>query len=89
MGTLWAVELVGNRDKRDAIRPSGRAGSFVSKFCREAGMILRANGDIIVLAPSLIMTNDQADEMVGLIDQAIAQAMEHCTLEGESYTWSE
>ena len=89
MGTLWAVELVGNREKRDAIQPSGRAGSFVSKFCREAGMILRANGDIIVLAPSLIMTDDQADEMIGLIDQAIAQAMEHCTLEEGGYTWAD
>jgi adenosylmethionine-8-amino-7-oxononanoate aminotransferase len=87
MGTLWAVELVSDRDKRESF--SGRAGGFVSKFCRNADMILRANGDIIVLAPALIMTNEQADDMIALIDQALAQAMEHCKLEGDTYVWQD
>ena len=37
--------------------------------------ILRNNGNILVMASALIMTNEQADEMVGMIDEAIGQTM--------------
>ncbi len=80
MGTLWAVEMVADRQTRRALSPAGRAGGHVSAYCREHGMILRNNGDILVMAPALIMTNEQADEMVNTVDRAIADAMEKCNL---------
>ena len=43
-------------------------------------MILRNNGNILVMAPALIMTNDQADEMVGMIDEAIGYAAKELKL---------
>ncbi len=89
IGTLWAVELVANRGTREPFAPPGRAGAFVSNYCREAGMILRNNGDILVMAPALIMTREQADEMTGMLDDAIAEAMKHCTLEGDRLSFCE
>ena len=80
MGTLWAVEMVKDRETREPLSPAGQVGSYVSTCCREAGMILRNNGDILVMAPALIMTNAQADEMVDGIDKAIAQALAHFSL---------
>jgi adenosylmethionine-8-amino-7-oxononanoate aminotransferase len=81
IGTLWAVELVADRDTRRPLSPPGRAGSHVNKRCREAGMILRNNGDILVMAPALVMTHEQADEMVRIVDEAIANAIEHCDVQ--------
>ena len=88
MGTLWAVELVANRDTREPFSPPGRVGGFISNYCRESGMILRNNGDILVMAPALVMTNEQADEMIGVVDEAIAEAMKYCRLTGDGFEWS-
>jgi adenosylmethionine-8-amino-7-oxononanoate aminotransferase len=78
IGTLWAVELVADRDTREQLSPQGRVGSYINNRCRESGMIRRNNGDILVMAPALIMTQKQADEMLGILDDAIADAIEHC-----------
>jgi adenosylmethionine-8-amino-7-oxononanoate aminotransferase len=37
-------------------------------------MILRNNSDILVLAPAMSMTKDQADEMISILDGSIAAA---------------
>jgi adenosylmethionine-8-amino-7-oxononanoate aminotransferase len=89
MGTLWAVELVANRETRAPLSPTGKAGGFISRTCRESGMILRNNGDILVMAPALVMTDAQADEMVSGLDAAIAKASERCPREGDHLTWKE
>ena len=49
-------------------------GTWIRDWCWQNGMILRNNGNILVLAPSLIITRQQVDEMLGLIDQALAAA---------------
>jgi len=43
-------------------------------------MILRNNGDILVIAPALTMTKDETDKMIQLIDQAISEAIKHFNL---------
>lgn len=64
IGLLLAITL-----KADA-----KVGTWIRDWCWQNGMILRNNGNILVLAPSLIITRDQVDEMLGLIEQAIAAA---------------
>ena len=88
LGTLWAVELVGNRGTRAPLNPNGKVGSFVADFCRKAGMILRNNGDVLVLAPALVMTVEQADRMLNLLHEAIDSAMSHCVQENDVFQWS-
>jgi adenosylmethionine-8-amino-7-oxononanoate aminotransferase len=39
-------------------------------------MILRNNGDILVIAPSLIITRAEAEWVIDLIDRAITAAIE-------------
>lgn len=66
IGLLWAVILDGR----------GRAlGSWISDWCYRHGMILRNNGEILVIAPSLIITQSQADWMLDLMDQALTAAL--------------
>lgn len=68
IGLLKALFLEGNAY-------DGRGlGAFVRDYCWEHGMIMRANGNILVFAPALIITREQIDEMVALIDEALTAA---------------
>jgi adenosylmethionine-8-amino-7-oxononanoate aminotransferase len=65
VGLLLAVTL-------DA---DAEVGTWIRDWCWQNGMILRNNGNILVLAPSLIITREQVDEMLWLIDQALVAAV--------------
>jgi putrescine aminotransferase len=56
------------------VDPARKIGSFVRDFCWQNGMILRNNGDILVFAPALIITEAELDQIVGTLDRALAAA---------------
>jgi adenosylmethionine-8-amino-7-oxononanoate aminotransferase len=62
IGLLWAVRL------DSAIEG---LGSRIRQWLWENGIILRNNGNILVLAPSLIITKKEVDMLVGNIEKAI------------------
>jgi putrescine aminotransferase len=66
IGLLWAVIL-----KTD---PKLGVGDWIRDWCYHHGMILRNNGDVLVLAPSLIITAAEVAMVVDMLDQAIAAA---------------
>ena len=76
MGLLRAVELVADKDTRAPLDPKLKVGEFVRDWCYRNGMILRNNGEILVLAPALIVTEEIIDEIVGNIEGAIVAAIE-------------
>jgi adenosylmethionine-8-amino-7-oxononanoate aminotransferase len=76
IGLLWAVILDG-KGRADNVPGGKRAlGSWISDWCYRQGMILRNNGDILVIAPSLIITRAEAEWVIDLIDRAITAAIE-------------
>jgi len=76
IGLLWAVRLT--------VDAGLRVGNWIRDWCWDHGMILRNNGDILVLAPALIITREQVDEIIGLMAQAIEAAIEHFKLDGKA-----
>jgi adenosylmethionine-8-amino-7-oxononanoate aminotransferase len=56
------------------LRADAKVGTWIRDWCWRNGMILRNNGNILVLAPPLIITRRQVDEMLGLMDQAFTAA---------------
>ena len=80
IGLLWAVELMADAKARKKLDPKLGVGSWIRDWCWNNGMILRNNGDILVIAPALIITEDQVDHMLGLMHQAIAGAVEQFSL---------
>jgi adenosylmethionine-8-amino-7-oxononanoate aminotransferase len=40
-------------------------------------MILRNNGDILVMAPALIITQQQIDEAIEVLDRGLGAAIQH------------
>jgi taurine-pyruvate aminotransferase len=77
IGMLLAVELVADQQTKRPWQPGGELGGFVRDWAGDNGMILRNNGDILVIAPALTMTQEEADFMVGLFDEGVAAAVKH------------
>ena len=73
IGLLLAVELLADRDKKVPLDPKLGVGSFIRDYCYENGMIMRNNGDILVIAPSLTMNRNEADFMLDLLEKAIEE----------------
>ena len=80
IGMILAIELVANKKTREPLEQKLKVGTYIRDYCWKNGMILRNNGDILVIAPALTMTRDEADKMIELIDQAISEAIKHFNL---------
>lgn len=75
IGLLWAVELMAERESKTKLDSKLGIGSFIRQYCWDNGMILRNNGDILVIAPALVMSRDEIDMMLGLIRKALSEAI--------------
>jgi adenosylmethionine-8-amino-7-oxononanoate aminotransferase len=75
IGLLWAIELLADRHARRKLDPKLGVGNFVRQYCWEHGMILRNNGNILVIAPALVVSDEEISFMVKTIDDALAAAM--------------
>jgi adenosylmethionine-8-amino-7-oxononanoate aminotransferase len=73
IGLLWAVELLADRKTRKPLDPKLKIGNAIREYCWNHGMILRNNGDILVIAPALTITKKETDFMLDLIENAIIQ----------------
>jgi adenosylmethionine-8-amino-7-oxononanoate aminotransferase len=80
IGLLWALNLTADREKKQPLDPALGVGNWIGDWCYRNGMILRNNGDILVLAPSLVITRAEAEMVIDKIDQALAAAMKEFRL---------
>ena len=70
VGLLLAIKLAAD----------AKVGTWIRDWCWEKGMILRNNGSILVIAPSLIINKKEADFMLDLIEGAVGAAQKHFKL---------
>ena len=66
LGLLGAVELVKDKASRSRYPGNGKVGSMCRDHALDAGLILRATGDTMLLSPPLIITKDEIDKIVSL-----------------------
>ncbi|MGH8380427.1 aspartate aminotransferase family protein [Pseudomonas sp.] len=63
LGMLGAIELV--KDKATRARYEGRgAGMICRQHCFDNGLIMRAVGDTMIIAPPLVISREEIDELV-------------------------
>ncbi|WP_166358290.1 aspartate aminotransferase family protein [Pseudomonas akapageensis] len=63
LGLLGAIELVKNKATRERYTDKG-VGMICRTFCFDNGLIMRAVGDTMIIAPSLVITHEEIDELV-------------------------
>ncbi len=75
VGMMAAIEFVADPQKKLRFDPKLKVGARVSDAARKRGLIARAlpHGDIIGFTPPLTMTKAEADEIVGIAREAIAE----------------
>ena len=76
MGMIWAIDLMKDRETGEKLDPKLGGGIAVRDWCWGNGMILRNNGDFLVIAPALIITKEEIDIMVANVDRALAHVIE-------------
>jgi adenosylmethionine-8-amino-7-oxononanoate aminotransferase len=73
-GLLIGIEYVQDRDTHEPFPEELAFAKKVDLACRERGLVTRPSTHVQVLAPPFISTREQLDEMVSIIDDAIAAA---------------
>lgn len=80
MGLLLAVELVKNKKTREPIDPSIGVGTWMKNRFYEKGLIIRNNGEILVLAPALDISRKAADVILSALDEVLSEAVKKFNL---------
>ncbi|MFC4767658.1 adenosylmethionine--8-amino-7-oxononanoate transaminase [Effusibacillus consociatus] len=75
-GLMVGVELVADKETKEEFPWEDRVGIRVCRRCRELGMLLRPLGNVIVFMPPLASTDDELDEMMTILEQAILDVTE-------------
>ena len=75
VGMIGAVELVANRETRQAFADNS-VGGYCQKQCEKNGLIVRAmGGNSIALCPPLILTVEQVDEICSKLAVALEETL--------------
>jgi putrescine aminotransferase len=71
IGLLAAIELVPNPKKRAFFSDVGSVGTLCRNYCFGSGLVSRAIRDTMVLAPPLIVSESEIEEMIAKLKAAI------------------
>ncbi len=81
-GLMGALLLVADKAKGTAFAPEREIGMVCRGHCFREGLIMRAVGDRMIIAPPLVITRAQIDEMVGLIRRCLDLTLADAVREG-------
>lgn len=73
-GLLWGMQVVKDRATRTLFDPALGMGQKIGDHTRKHGAIVRIIGDRIVLAPPLIISEDEIDKLVGALEKGLDAA---------------
>jgi putrescine---pyruvate transaminase len=81
-GLMGALLLVADKVKGTAFAPEREIGMVCRGHCFREGLIMRAVGDRMIIAPPLVITRAQIDEMVALIHRCLDLTLADAVREG-------
>ncbi len=64
VGFVAALELVADKDKRTRFDEDGSTGTLCKLACIESGLVMRSVGDTMIIAPPLVLSIEQIDELI-------------------------
>jgi putrescine aminotransferase len=70
-GLMAALQIVQDKSTGKMFDPAHEVGMICRGHCFANGLIMRAVGDRMIIAPPLVITRDQIDEMVALITRCL------------------
>ncbi len=64
VGLIGALELVRDKATRACFSDPGEVGTLCRDLCIENGLVMRAVRDTMIIAPPLVITHAQIDELI-------------------------
>lgn len=74
VGLLAAIELVADKSKREFFPGDKNVGTLCRNHCFNSGLVMRAIRDTMVMAPPLVITEAEIEEIIALAKAAIDNA---------------
>jgi putrescine---pyruvate transaminase len=71
LGLIARVELVKDTKTKDPFAPSDRVGDRVMAEARKRGLVSRNRGEVICIAPPLVIEKDEIDQLVTILRESI------------------
>jgi len=71
LGLMCGVELVADKASKAPFPPERKVGERVRREAEARGLFTRIRGDVILLAPPLVVTEAQVDRIVQILGEAI------------------
>jgi putrescine aminotransferase len=81
-GLLGALELVRDKSTRRFFDKRGEVGTICRDYCFENGLVMRAVRDTMIVAPPLVITPAQLDELAEKAWRCLDLTLERCRAEG-------
>jgi putrescine---pyruvate transaminase len=81
VGLLGALELAPDKPSRRFFEKRGEVGTICRDFCFENDVIMRAVRDTMIVAPPLVITRAQLDELAEKIRRCLDLTLERCRKE--------
>jgi 4-aminobutyrate--pyruvate transaminase len=82
VGLIAGVEVVRDKETREAFDPKLKVGAEVSRRAQEHGLVVRALGDSLVFTPPLIITEPQIDMIADRFAKALDDTLPWLQTEG-------
>jgi 4-aminobutyrate--pyruvate transaminase len=68
---ILATEFTENKSPNDPFPVEWGVGTIFGEECLKRGMLVRFVGDAVMMSPTLIMTPEEVDELVGIYGEAL------------------
>ena len=71
LGLMTAVEIVKDKNTKEEFTPSEQVGMRIHDACQQKGLFSRLRGDVFILAPPVVTTEQQLDQCVNVLGESI------------------
>jgi adenosylmethionine-8-amino-7-oxononanoate aminotransferase len=80
---MMGIEFVRNKETRDVFDDEIKIGNRVAQAAQSRGLIVRPLGNMAVMSPPLILTDEQIEEMVTILRNSISEVIEGLKKNGD------
>ena len=85
LGLFGALEIVKNKETGERFSPGGHAGVVTRQASLNNGLVMRATGDSMIIAPPLVCSTAELDILVDRARAALDEALQ--TLREDPAHW--
>ncbi len=82
LGLLAAIELVPQKSPRRFFEPRGEVGLRMRECCTRNGLVMRAVKDTVFVAPPLVITHGEIDELLDKVTQSLDETLAWARAQG-------